>query len=197
MASTTRVPKTEITGIYGAMLKRMTRRMLGEVPEAAEVMWHHPAIFKDMMGFGRKLDRWDRVDPGLAALATMAAASAVGCGACLDMHYFMAHERGLDEAKAREVPRWRESAAFTAVERRAMAYAEAVSATPPAVTDEQSAELLADLGPAGLIELTARVATMNLMARSNVALGIRSQGLSAACGLPPLASPPAAVALSA
>ena len=197
MASTTRVPKTEITGLYGALLKRMTRRMLGSVPEAAEVMWHHPAIFKDMMSYGRKAERWDRLDPGLGTLATMAAAGVVGCSFCLDLHYFMAHDKGLDEVKARQVPRWRESEVFTPLERRAMAYAEAMSQTPPAVTDEMSAALLEDLGPAGLLELTARVATMNLTGRANVALGIRSQGFATACGLAPLATPTAKMAVPA
>ena len=45
----------------------------------------------------------------------------------------MAHNRGLDEAKAREVPRWRESDVFTPLERRVMEYAEAMSQTPPTV----------------------------------------------------------------
>ena len=40
-----------------------------------------------------------------------------------------------------------------------MEYAEAVSATPPAVTDELSAALLEEIGAAGLIELTGRSAT--------------------------------------
>ncbi len=35
----------------------------------------------------------------------MAAAGAIGCSFCLDFHYFMTHNRGLDEAKSREVPR--------------------------------------------------------------------------------------------
>src|SRR3712207_5919612 len=34
MASSTRVPATEITGIYGSLVKTMSRRMLGQVPEA-------------------------------------------------------------------------------------------------------------------------------------------------------------------
>lgn len=196
MAGDTRVPKAEITGIYGGLLKRMTRRMLGEVPEAAEVMWHYPAVLKDMMGFGRKADKWDRLDPNLASLAAMAAAGLVGCSFCLDLGYFMAHNRGLDEAKAREVPRWRGSGAFTPVERRVMEYAEAMSRTPPTVTDEMSAALLEELGAPALVELTARIAGMNLTARTNIALGIRSQELSAACGLPPLATPSADVVWS-
>jgi AhpD family alkylhydroperoxidase len=197
MTSTTRVPRTEITGIYGGLLKMMMRKMLGEVPEAAAVLWHHPAVFKDLMAFGRKADKWGRLDPDLAALAAMAAAGTVGCSFCLDLGYFMAHQRGLDEAKAREVPRWRESDAFTPVERRVMAYAEAMSQTPPAVTDEQSSALLEALGAPALVELTARIAGMNLTARINVALGIRSQGFAAACGLQPLPTPSANVVSAA
>jgi AhpD family alkylhydroperoxidase len=188
MASSTRVPATEITGVYGTLLKAMSRRMLGQVPDAAGVMWHYPAVFKDMMGFGRKADSWNRLDKNLATFATMAAAGTVGCSFCLDLHYFMTHDRGLDEAKAREVPRWRQSTAFTPLERRVMEYAEAMSQTPPAVTDELSAALLADLGAPALLELTARIGAMNMTARGNVALGIRSQEFSASCGLPPLAA---------
>ena len=34
MASTTRVPAAEITGVQGALLKAISRRMLGQVPDA-------------------------------------------------------------------------------------------------------------------------------------------------------------------
>jgi AhpD family alkylhydroperoxidase len=118
MARSTRVPKAQITGIFGGLLKLMARKMLGAVPEGAEVMWHYPAVLKDMMGFGRKAERWDRLDRNLASLANMAAASLVGCSFCLDLHYFMVRNKGLDEAKAGEVPRWRDSAVFTPLERR-------------------------------------------------------------------------------
>jgi AhpD family alkylhydroperoxidase len=188
MASTTRVPATEITGLYGTLLKTMSRKMLGQVPDAAGVMWHYPAVFKDMMKFGRRTESWNRLDPDLASFATMAAAAAVGCSFCLDLHYFMSHNRGLDEAKARDVPRWRESTAFTPLERKVMAYAEAMCQTPLTVTDEMSADLLHELGAPALLELTARIGTMNMTARGNVALGIRSQEFSASCGLPPLAT---------
>ena len=188
MTSSTRVPPTEITGIYGSLIKVASRKMVGKVPDAIGVMWHYPAVLKDMMGFGRKVDSWNRLDPNLASLATMAAAGAIGCSFCLDLHYFLSHNHGLDEAKAREVPRWRESTVFTPLERRVMEYAEAMCQTPLAVTDEMSAALLADLGAPALLELTARVGAMNMSARSNVALGIRSQEFSDACGLPPLAA---------
>jgi alkylhydroperoxidase family enzyme len=189
MASNTRIPKAEITGIYGYLLKKMTRKMFGDVPEAVEVMWHYPAVFKGMMGLGRKAEKWNRLDPNLATFAHMATVGLVGCSSCLDLGYFMAHKRGLDEAKAREVPRWRQSRAFSPLERRVMEYAEAMSQTPPTVTDEMSAALLKELGAPALLELTARIALGNSAARMNIALGIHSQEFAAACGLPPLATP--------
>jgi alkylhydroperoxidase family enzyme len=197
MTDDARIPSTKITGIYGGLVKMMVRRMLGDVPDSLGVMWHHPAVFKDVMGFGRKADKWDRLDPNLASFATMAAAAAVGCSFCLDFGYFMVHNKGLDEAKAREVPRWRESEAFSSLERKVMEYAEAMSQTPLAVTDEMSAALLEELGAPALVELTTRVGAINLTARGNVALGIRSQEFSAACGLRPLAVPSGDVASSA
>ena len=127
-------------------MKLAARRMFGQVPDSVGVMWHNPPVLKDLMGFGRKAEKWDELDANLASFARMAAAAAVGCSFCLDLNYFMAHNRGLDEAKAREVPRWRESDVFTPLERQVMEYAEAMSQTPPAVTDELSAELLDELG---------------------------------------------------
>ena len=102
------------------------------------------------MGVNRKAEKWDQLDRGLAGLAGMAAAAAVGCSFCLDLNYFMAHNRGLDEGKAREVPIWRESSVYTPLERRVMEYADAMSQTPPAVSDELSAELLEELGAPAL-----------------------------------------------
>ena len=49
------------------------------------------------------------------------------------------------------------------------------------------ASLLEQLGPAGLIELSTVIGFANLTTRSNVALGIESEGFAAACGLKPMA----------
>ena len=187
MASSTRIPKAELTGVYGAVVKRMSRKMLGGVAEPVEVAWHNKKVLNFSFSVGRKAQKWNACDPNLKSFAHMAAVSLVGCSFCLDLGYFMAHNEGLDEAKAREVPRWRESTVFTPVERDVMEYAEAMTQTPPTVTDDLSARLLEQLGAAALVELTAFIAVANLMSRTNTAFGIESQGFSAACDLRPLA----------
>ena len=189
MASGTLIPKAELTGIYGGLVKRMSRKMLGDVAEPVEVAWHNRKVLNFSFSIGRKAQKWDRCDENLKSFAHMAVASLVGCGFCLDLGYFQAHNEGLDVAKAREVPRWRESDVFTPLERDVMEYAEAMTRTPPTVTDGLSARLLEALGPAALVELTMFIALANLYTRSNTAIGIESQEFSAACDLKPLASP--------
>ena len=194
--STARVPKAEITGLYGTLLKKMSKKMIGEVPDALGVMWHNRAVLSAAMGFGRKAQKWNQLDADLKSFASMAVAARVGCSWCLDFGYFHAHNEGLDEAKASEVPRWRESPVFTALERDVMEYAEAMSETPPRVTDELSARLLKQLGAPAMLELTALIGFQNMNARSNIALGIEAQGFSRACELP-LAQPSPGYATSA
>ena len=184
MSNTTRVPKAELTGPYGYLMKRFSRKMFGDVPEPAEVMWHNKAVLNSTYGFGRKMQKWDQLDPNLKSFAHMAVAALVGCSWCLDLNYFQTHNEGLDEVKASEVPRWRESQVFTSLERDVMEYAEAMSATPPQVTDELSARLLEQLGAPALLELTSVIGFANMTTRSNTALGIESQGFSRACSLP-------------
>lgn len=188
MSTSQRIPAAEVTGVYGTIVKTFARRMMGRVPDSVGILWNNPAVMKDAMGIGRKTEGWKELDRDLASYAAMAAAATIGCSFCLDFNYFLAHNHGLDETKVREVPRWREATVFTPRERRVMEYAEAASQTPPAVTDELSDALLRDLGAAALVELAARVAFMNMSARMNVSLGIRSEEFADACGLPPLAT---------
>ncbi|MBS1697326.1 MAG: carboxymuconolactone decarboxylase family protein [Actinobacteria bacterium] len=198
MTTASRIPTVEPTGAFAAIVKSMAKRKLGLVPASIGVMWQHRPVMMDMMRFGGKTEKWSELDQNLSTLATMSAAATVGCSFCLDMHYFLAHDRGLDEAKAREVPIWRESTRFTSRERLVLEYAEAMSLTPPAVTDDLSERLLAEIGAPALIELAAKVGYLNATARANIALGIHSDGFADACGLAPLATAaPAGVASQA
>jgi AhpD family alkylhydroperoxidase len=195
MPRSPRIPKAPMTGPFGYTVKRLSRKMLGDVPEGVGVMWHNRRVLTSMMAFGRKAEKWGQLDPNLKSFAHMAAAAMVGCSFCLDLAYFQAHNQGLDETKASEVPRWRESPVFNSLERDVMEYSEAMTETPPGVTDELSARLLDQLGAPAMVELTAVVAAANMVARSNTALMIESQGFSKVCALP-LSRPSAGYATS-
>jgi alkylhydroperoxidase family enzyme len=187
MAGTTRIPAADITGFKGALIKRFSRKTLGQVPSSLGVYWHNQDVLMSMASLGSKVKKWHACDEQLKSFAHMAVAAQVGCSWCLDYGYFEANNQKLDMEKAREVPRWRESAVFTPLERAVMEYAEAMTVTPPAVTDEMVAQLRNELGDAAVVELTAVVAFANFTTRANVAVGIESDGFAAACGLKPLA----------
>ena len=94
MAGNTRIPKAELTGIYGAMVKRMSRKMLGEVAEPVAVAWHNRKVLNFSFGMGRKAQKWDQCDENLKSFAHMAVATLVGCSFCLDLGYFHGPQRG-------------------------------------------------------------------------------------------------------
>jgi alkylhydroperoxidase family enzyme len=148
-------------------------------------------VLKATMGIGNRTRKWDACDLSLKSFAHMAVAAQIGCSWCLDFGYYQAFNEHLDMDKAREVPRWPESTVFSPVERAVLGYAEAMTMTPPTVTDDMVAELLDELGKAAVVELTAFIAVANMNARSNVALGIESEGYADSCGLEPVARRPA------
>jgi alkylhydroperoxidase family enzyme len=181
MTSTARIQPAPISGVFGAIVKRFSMRLLGEVPEPMGVYFHNRPVLKTFLAVSAKAQKWSACDENLKSFAHMAVAAKVGCSWCLDFGYFHAHNEGLDEWKASQVPVWRTSDAFTPLERDVMEFAEAMTATPPTVTDNQFAGLLEQLGEPAMVELTTQIALANLYTRSNVAMGIESQGFSAAC----------------
>jgi alkylhydroperoxidase family enzyme len=91
----------------------------------------------------------------------------------------MSHGASFEKLQALE--RFRESPLFTEAERAALAYAEAVTATPTAVTDGVFEPLRAHFTVPQVVELAATIATEHFRAKFNTALGIQAQGL---CVLP-------------
>ena len=182
---TPRVPKAELT----AELRENMIKQLGAVPEPVEVLWNNPEVAGANQEFSAKVGAWDAADASLKTFAHMAVAAQVGCSWCLDVNYFHALNQNLDLAKASQVPRWRQSEVFTPLERDVLGYAEAMTNTPPTVTDELSKRLLDRLGPAALVELTVFIGFANFATRCNTAHGITSQGYSDACEIPLAARP--------
>lgn len=185
MPSTFRIPRKELTGLYGRAIGWYARRAFGQVPDSAYFLAHHPRAMRAVFGLEMKVGRWKSLDPTLKTLAEMATAAAVGCSWCLDFGYFLSRGEGLDPRKVSQVPRWRDAdGVYTDLERDVMAYAEAMTATPPTVTDEMVAGLIDRLGEPAMVELTEMVAVENMRSRSFFAAGVQSQGYSDVCEIP-------------
>ena len=85
-------------------------------------------------------------------------------------------QAGATDDKIRQVPTWRDSALFSAMEKDALEYAEKMTITGEKVTDELWGRLRGHFTEAQLVELTAAVALENFRSKFNVPLGVEAQG---------------------
>jgi AhpD family alkylhydroperoxidase len=183
-SATTRIPLDPPRTPLYRLAEWYARRSYGVLPAPLPAMAHNMRVLVSDLRFEQSVARWRRLDPTLKALATMASAVAIGCSWCVDFGYWETTRHGVDPVKMRDVPHWRDSDVYTDLERQVMAYAEAVTATPPAVTDEMVAGLRRELDDAALVELTMMVAVENVRSRFNSSLGLTSQGFTDRCEIP-------------
>jgi alkylhydroperoxidase family enzyme len=126
------------------------------------------------------------LDRELKDLAVMAVAATIGCASCMDFGYWgttVSHAAPAE--KTRDTANCRDSQVFSDLELLVMEYAEAMTATPPRVTDATVEALLHHLSEAQLVELTAIIAVENLRSRIDSALGLTAQGSADRSELPP------------
>ena len=161
-----------------------SRRTYGKVLDPVRALGHNPRVLRADLRFEMAVGKWNKLDPDLKALAVMASAASIGCSWCMDFGYWENRRRGMDARKVHDVPVWRESDAYTPLERDVMDFAEAMTSNPPEIDDEVAQRLVAALGEAAFVELTAMVAVENLRSRMNTALGLTSQGFKDHCEVP-------------
>ncbi len=123
-------------------------------------------------------------DPRLRDLVNIRASQLNGCAFCLDMHVKEATIHGERPLRLHHVAIWRESNLFSARERAALAWTEAVTTlTDRTVPDAVFAEARAEFSEAELTELTYAVGVINLWNRLNVAFQTPPGGADKAFGL--------------
>ncbi|MFF4407918.1 carboxymuconolactone decarboxylase family protein [Streptomyces sp. NPDC001262] len=166
------------------ILRWYSRRTYGKVLDPLMAYARHRGVLFTTSRFELSLARWNKLDPGLKDLAVLASAVAIGCSWCTDFGYWASRNHGVSHEKLQDVPRWRDSDVYTPLERDVLEYAEAMSATPPAVGDALAERLRTRLGDAGLVELTMMVAVENQRSRFNSALGLTAQGFKDSCAIP-------------
>ena len=136
-----RIPLDPPRTLINRLAQWYSRRVYGVVADPLAAMGHNPRVLVTDARFETSVARWKRLDPTLKALAVMASAATIGCSWCMDFGFWVSTQDGIDPAKLRDVPGWRDSEVFSGLERQVLAYAEAMSSTPLAVTDEMVADL--------------------------------------------------------
>ncbi|SDH37249.1 Alkylhydroperoxidase family enzyme, contains CxxC motif [Lentzea fradiae] len=176
------------TGLLTKALYWFARREFGAVPEPVTVMAHHPRL---TLASGRHELAVKKAVKGSAhgplfELCVYRTAVTLGCSWCVDFGAMLMKHEGLDVERLRHIDSYATSELFTDLERKALAYADAMTGTPVTVTDEQVAELERLLGREELVALTYQIALENQRARFNSAFDIKDQGFASgdACRVP-------------
>ncbi len=164
----------------------VSHRRLGALPEPGLVLLHNRRVLTATLWHESKVARWHTLDNTTKALATLAAAAEIGCSWCLDFGYWLSVHKGVDPAKLEAITWWQTAEVYSEDERAVIAYAVAMTRTPPEVTDEMVADLRIRFSDAQLVELTAMIALENSRSRINAAFGLTSQGFKDSCALPAL-----------
>jgi AhpD family alkylhydroperoxidase len=163
-----------------------TRRSYGRDTEIAGVMAHSRPNFTGYGMFEFFHERSKATDAKLLALAGTKAACLIGCQFCIDIASHISREAGVTEEQLRTLHDYRESPAFSPVERLVLEYSEEMCQVPVSISDELFARLREQFTDEQVVELTSAIAIENFRARFNNALDITPAGFTegAYCAMP-------------
>jgi AhpD family alkylhydroperoxidase len=169
------------------LVYRIARRRYGAVPEPFAVAAQHTGLLRAGAVHELMVEKASTTLPAaVRELATYRTAVRLGCSWCVDFGAMLQKHQGLDIERLKDIDDYATSSHFTHQERLAIAYADAMTATPVTVTDEQVAELVRVFGRKGVVELTYQIALENMRTRINSSFDITDQGFTsgAACRVP-------------
>jgi AhpD family alkylhydroperoxidase len=109
------------------------------------------------------------IDKQLLELIKLRASQINGCAFCVQFHILAAESLGIAVDKLNLVVVWREAPIFSARERAALAWTEALTLVTQGVSDEVYAEVRAEFSEQELTYLSSAIAAINVWNRLGVA----------------------------
>jgi AhpD family alkylhydroperoxidase len=130
-----------------------------------------PEITGALIAMGKAVEA-SGLEKSLTELVKLRISQINGCAFCLQYHLNVARDLEVPQTKLDMLPTWRESSYYSARERAALAWAEALTfiATKP-VTDEMYVELQSQFSESEIAYLSASIGTINFWNRLGGALG--------------------------
>src|SRR3981081_957964 len=110
-----------------------------------------------------------RLDKQLLELIKLRASQINGCAFCVQYHILQGESLGMSADKLNLVVVWRESPLFSARERAALAWTEALTLLPGGVSDDVYAQAGAEFSDKELTYLTSAIASINVWNRFGAA----------------------------
>lgn len=164
----------ERVSALGETLTRIIK-LRGEILNLYRILGNQPSALTAFMGMSEYVRDGSALPAQIRELTILATAQA------LDVPYeWFHHERvarrvGVNDQKLAQLVSWRESSAFSPIERSAIAYAEEVGRTRQ-VSGETFAALKSHFTPAQIVDLALTVGWYHLCAALIKPLGIEIEG---------------------
>jgi AhpD family alkylhydroperoxidase len=135
-----------------------------------DLMHVNPGVVQAMLGLERQV-RQAGLDRGLLDLVRMRASQINGCAYCLDMHSKDARANGETEQRLYGLDAWRETPYYSARERAALEWTEALTLVAAArgVPDEVYERVREQFSEDELVHLSLAIVSINGWNRLNVA----------------------------
>ena len=127
-----------------------------------------PDAFDLVQGLGR-LAAKAGIDKQLLELVKLRASQINGCAFCVQFHILQGESLGISPDKLNRVGVWREAPQFSARERAALAWTEALTLISEGVSDEVYAQASAEFSEQELTYLTSAIASINVWNRFGAA----------------------------
>jgi AhpD family alkylhydroperoxidase len=168
---------------YVRLIFWLQRRKYGSELEPARLWGRIPHAFLMLTLLYRTLDRkGSPIEPGLRSLIQVRVSQINWCVFCVDLNGALALEREVSEEKLAALADYAASPLYSAREKAALAFAEAMTDSRIGVDDATFAALRTHFDEQAILELTALLAFQNLSSKFNAALAVPPGGL---CTRPP------------
>jgi AhpD family alkylhydroperoxidase len=133
-----------------------------------DLMQVNPGVIQAMLGLEKQV-RQAGFDRGLLELVRMRASQINGCSYCLDLHSKDARANGETEQRLYGLAAWRETPYYSARERAALEWAEALTSSPSLVFRTTCATACRGSSEDELVHLSLAIVSINGFNRLNIA----------------------------
>ncbi|MEH6823151.1 MAG: carboxymuconolactone decarboxylase family protein [Motiliproteus sp.] len=153
------------------------RRRYGSVLKPGLLWARVPKLFAAVALLYGVLDRnGSPLSPVIRSLVTVRVSQINHCAFCVDINAATLIRRAGTQEKVEALSGWQQSDIFDPIERRVLAYTEAITYSDREVTPALMAELKMYFSDDEVVELTGLIAFQNLSSKFNSALDVPAQG---------------------
>jgi len=162
---------------YLRLLLRSQKKKYGVYSEPVLLWGRSPSAFLGFMWMQKALNRKkSKIVPDLRAMITIKVSQFNQCSFCIDMNSALLLQRGGSHEKLDAISRFRESPLFSAPEKAALEYVEAIMKNPHQVPDGVFSCLRSHFDEDAIVEMTALIGLQNLSSQFNAALDAAPMG---------------------